>query len=154
MRGLAEGSQIVIFESDGPHGGHAATETDHRQLGQPTSEVPETNGSNVSGTNQLVLESIDTVGVTGSIPVSPTNGGPVFRGLQAFPGQSWAALGPLERWLCWLRTVRLWPRCGPAARPTSTTVPSARNLVAVSLQLTLRIRDVLRVLDGEQPLRQ
>jgi hypothetical protein len=31
---------------------------------------------------------------------------------------------------------------------------SARNLVAVSLQLALRIRDVLRVLDGEQPLRQ
>ena len=72
-RGLAEASELVIFDnSPGPPGGHAATETDRRQPRQPTSEVPETNGSNVSGTNQLVLESIDTVGVTGSIPVSPT----------------------------------------------------------------------------------
>jgi len=61
-----------LRQSPGPRGGHAATETDRRQPCQPTSEVPETNGSNVSGTNQLVLESIDTVGVTGSIPVSPT----------------------------------------------------------------------------------
>ncbi len=71
-RGLAEASPRDLRHSPGPRGGHAATETDRRQPRQPTSEVPETNGSNVSGTNQLVLESIDTVGVTGSIPVSPT----------------------------------------------------------------------------------
>jgi hypothetical protein len=59
-----------------------------------------------------------------------------------------------ERWLRWLVAVRVWPRCGPAARPRLTTGPSARNLLAVSRQLTLRIRDVLRVLDGEQPVRQ
>jgi hypothetical protein len=76
-RGLAEASKLVIFDTrPGPRGGHAATETDHRQPRQATPEVPETNGSNVSGTNQLVLESIDTVGVTGSIPVSPTTKAP------------------------------------------------------------------------------
>jgi hypothetical protein len=41
--------------------------------------------SNVSESNQRSGESIDTVGVTGSIPVSPTNGGPGFRGLQSCP---------------------------------------------------------------------
>jgi hypothetical protein len=40
--------------------GHTATETDHRQPRQPTSEIPETKESNVRTTNQLVLESIDT----------------------------------------------------------------------------------------------
>src|SRR4051794_12686704 len=35
---------------------------------------------------------LDTVGVTGSIPVSPTNGGPVLRGLQSFPDLSGAVL--------------------------------------------------------------
>src|SRR6266702_3482411 len=69
--------------------------------------------SNLSGINQRSGESIDTVGVTGSIPVSPTNGGPVFRGLQSFPELSRAVLGPHERWLCWIVTVRPWPRCGP-----------------------------------------
>jgi hypothetical protein len=34
--------------------------------------------SNASESNQRSGESIDTVGVTGSIPVSPTLGGPVF----------------------------------------------------------------------------
>jgi hypothetical protein len=73
------------------------------------------------GTRDSCPEQLDTVGVTGSIPVSPTNGGPGFRGLQAFPRRSRAAPGSLERRLCWLRTVRLWPRCGPADRPTLTT---------------------------------
>ena len=41
---------------------------------------------------------LDTVGVTGSIPVSPTNGGPEARGLQSFPDLSRAVLGPRKRW--------------------------------------------------------
>jgi hypothetical protein len=72
--------------------------------------------SNVSGSNQRPAESIDTVGVTGSIPVSPTLGGPGFRGLQSFPEISRAALGPHERWVRWLAMVPVWPRCGPAPR--------------------------------------
>jgi hypothetical protein len=58
--------------------------------------------SNASKRNQRSGESIDTVGVTGSIPVSPTLGGPVIRGLQSFPDLSRAVLGPHERWSRWL----------------------------------------------------
>jgi hypothetical protein len=75
--------------------------------------------SNVTEGNQRSGESIDTVGVTGSIPVSPTNGGPVFRGLPSFPDLSRAALGPHERWLRWIETGRSWPGCGPRSRPAS-----------------------------------
>jgi hypothetical protein len=85
--------------SPGPPGGHAATETDHRQPRQPTSEVPETNGSNLSGTNQLVLESIDTVGVRSSILRSPTPEPPRIWGVQSFPDHRGAAVGPRGRWL-------------------------------------------------------
>jgi hypothetical protein len=87
--------------------------------------------SNVSESNQRSGESIDTVGVTGSIPVSPTIGGPRFWGLQSFPDLSRAALGPRERWLRWLRTVPVWPRPGPTTGPTSMTDPSAHDFLAV-----------------------
>src|SRR5207302_2569474 len=42
---------------------------------------------------------LDTVGVTGSIPVSATHEPPRFWGVQSFPGTSRAVLGPHERWL-------------------------------------------------------
>src|SRR6266536_1297136 len=71
-RGLAEASPRDLRHSPGPRGGHAATETDRRQPRQPTSEEPETQGSNVSGTHQLVLESSDTVAARSSILRSPT----------------------------------------------------------------------------------
>jgi hypothetical protein len=61
-----------IREPAGPRGGHAGVERDRRQPRQPTWEAPKTNGSNASEGNQRFRESIDTVGVTGSIPVSPT----------------------------------------------------------------------------------
>jgi hypothetical protein len=75
---------------------------------------PETNGLNLSQGNQPRAESIDTVGVTGSIPVSPTQEPPRFWGVQLFPGVSRAALGPHERWLRPLALVPVWPRCGPS----------------------------------------
>jgi hypothetical protein len=62
---------------------------------------------------------LHTAEVTGSIPVSPTIGGPGFRGLQSFLGMGRAALGPRERWLplasdgsgvAWMR-----PRVGEAS---------------------------------------
>ena len=70
--------------------------------------------SNVSKANQRSGESIDTVGVTGSIPVSPTNGGLGFRGLQSPQGPVWAALGPHERWLALVGhesgVAPMWPQ--------------------------------------------
>jgi hypothetical protein len=71
--------------------------------------------SNVSESNQRSGESIDTVGVTGSIPVSPTIGGPGLRGLQSCPDLPRAVLGPRERWVRWLAMVPVSPRCGPTA---------------------------------------
>ncbi len=101
-----------LRHSPGPRGGHAATETDRRQPCQPTSEVPETNGSNVSGTNQLVLESIDTVGVRSSILRSPTlnppdSGG--FSHVQTTVGPCWGHASVGWRWI---GPVRAWPRMG------------------------------------------
>jgi hypothetical protein len=96
----------------GPRGGHAATETDRRQPCQPTSEVPETNGSNVSGTNQLVLESIDTVGVRSSILRSPTPNPPDSGGFSHFQttvGPRWGRASVGWRWI---GPVRVWPRVG------------------------------------------
>jgi len=106
--------------------------------------------SNLSESNQRSGESIDTVGVTGSIPVSPTNGGPVCRGLQAFPGQSRAALEPHERWLRWMVTVRLWPRCGPTATPALPRGRRRTTSSRASRKSTPQNRDLLRILDGEQ----
>src|SRR6266496_4857543 len=103
-----------LRRSRGPRGGHAATETDRRQPRQPTSEVPETNGSNVSGTNQLVLESIDTVGVRSSIPAIAHPEPPRIWGVQSFPRRRRAALGPRERWLALDRSSSGVAPDGPA----------------------------------------
>ena len=71
-RGLAEASKLVIFDSRPGHiGATPRPETTRRQPRQPTSEVSEPTGSNVSGTNQLVPESIDTVGVAGQSQYRP-----------------------------------------------------------------------------------
>jgi hypothetical protein len=101
-----------LRHSLGPRGGHAATETDHRQPRQPTPEVPETNGSNVSGTNQLVLESIDTVGVRSSILRSPTLNPPEsggFSHIRAVVGPRWGHASVGWRWI---GPVRARPRMG------------------------------------------
>jgi hypothetical protein len=75
--------------------------------------------SNLSGINQRSGESIDTVGVTGSIPVSPTPEPPRFWGVQSFPGMSRAALGPHECWLALASdgsgVARMWPHGGDSS---------------------------------------
>jgi hypothetical protein len=113
-----------LRRSPGPRGGHAATETDRRQLRQPTSEVPETNGSNVSGTNQLVLESIDTVGVTGSIPVSPTTKAP-DSGASSFSRQPIPA--PCQRVVNGIRQCRTAQLNIGRHRTTRVSVAASRE---------------------------
>ncbi len=144
-----------LRHSPGPRGGHAATETDRRQPRQPTSEVPETNGSNVSGTNQLVLESIDTVGVRSSIPAIAHPEPPRIWGVQSFPRRRRAALGPRERWLAldrsssgvapvgpsrFLRLTRLGSRvrCRASRRGNSSAGSAQPALVMVSGELLRR----------------
>src|SRR6266516_5438355 len=102
-----------LRRSPGPRGGHAATETDRRQPRQPTSEVPETNGSNVSGTNQLVLESIDTVGVRSSILRSPTLNPPDSGGFSHFRTTVGPCWGHASVGWRWIGPGRAWPRDGP-----------------------------------------
>jgi hypothetical protein len=109
--------------------------------------------SNLSEVNQPSGESIDTVGVTGSIPVSPTLGGPVFRGLQSFPDLSGAVLGIHERWLRWIATVRPWPRCVPTSHAGVADRTSRRAPPRHSAAIRLRNRDLWLVLDGEEIVR-
>jgi hypothetical protein len=84
---------------------------------------------------------LDTVGVTGSIPVSPTIGGPVRRGLQSFPDRSRAVLGPRKP-LVALVTVSsgvapMWPGVhGHAGDAAAEAWPSRSK--------TFQIRDVVR----------
>jgi hypothetical protein len=85
--------------------------------------------SNVIGSNQHSGESIDTVGVTGSIPVSPTNGGPRNTGPPIISGSSRAALAPRERWLRWLFTAGCGPDVARRPRPQWRRGLSARNLI-------------------------
>jgi hypothetical protein len=101
-----------LRRSPGPRGGHAATETDRRQPRQPTSEAPETNGSNLSGNNQLVLESIDTVGVTGSILRSPTLNPPDSGGFSHFQTTVGPRWGHATVGWRWIGRVRAWHSMG------------------------------------------
>jgi hypothetical protein len=74
--------------------------------------VPEINGANVSGSNQLVLESIDTVGVRSSILRSPTLNPPEsggFSHVQTIVGPRWGHASVGWRWI---GPVRVWPRMG------------------------------------------
>jgi hypothetical protein len=103
---------IVGRAVPGPRGGHATTETDHRQPRQPTAEVPETKGSNASASNQRARESIDTVGVRSSILRSPTLSPPDSGGFSHFRtviGPRWGHAGVGWRWI---GQVRVWPRMG------------------------------------------
>jgi hypothetical protein len=101
-----------LRRSPGPGGGHAATETDRRQPRQPTSEVPETNGSNGSGSNQLVLESIDTVGGRSSILRSPTLNPQILGGFSRFQTTVGPRCGHASVGWRWIGPVRAWPRTG------------------------------------------
>ena len=88
----------------GPPRGHAATEKNHRQPRQPTWEVPQFNGSNVSQRNQRSRESIDTVGVRSSILRSPTLNPPDSGGFRVGdtgiePVTPTVSMLSRERWL-------------------------------------------------------
>jgi hypothetical protein len=109
--------------------------------------------SNVSESNQRSGESIDTVGVTGSIPVSPTTKPPdsgasshvrIFLG----PFSGHASVGCVGwRWFRCGPDVARRPRrrCRPSL-PVHTTAPFRRNL-------TLGNPDLWQVLNGEEIVR-
>ncbi len=66
------------------------------------------------------VDRLHTAGVTGSIPVSPTNGGPGFRGLPSFPELSWVTWGPRRRWGRWLLSDLAFPDGGPIGTVSRT----------------------------------
>jgi hypothetical protein len=109
--------------------------------------------SDVSESNQRSGESIDTVGVTGSIPVSPTDGGPVpgppvISG--SFSGRAGAtrALAALDSYGSLV--APMWPggQADVDDRALGAQPPRGPSPIDASDSRCLP------VLDGEQPVRQ